>query len=123
MTVVVTPLPGPFAQVPATLKAVIAHVHRELVADDASPGVQSAGELDLLAETAARHLWGGRVTARVSVLALRDAREALRAPGAGLHGGARNRNTSLDDTQRASADDLEDQGRHAGGAPTGDTDQ
>ncbi len=120
MTGVVTPFPGPFAQDPATLEAVIAHVHRELVADDASVGARSSGELDLLAKTAAPHLWGGRVTACVSVLALRDAREALRAPGAVPHGGASNRQASLDDTQSAGADG---QGRHASGAPTGDTDQ
>ncbi len=112
MTDVGSPIAGIFAQAPNTAEASIAYVHRELVADG-STDARSAGELDLLAETAVRHLWGGRVTAFVSVLALRDAREALSARGAALQGGAAN---------RPGADDLDLQNCQASGAPKGDKD-
>jgi hypothetical protein len=113
VTDVGSPIAGIFAQAPNTAEASIAYVHRELMADDGSTGARSAGELDLLAETAVRHLWGGRVTAFVSVLALRDAREALSARGAALQGGAAN---------RPGADDLDLQDCQARGAPKGDKD-
>lgn len=88
----------PFGEAPATPESIIAHVYRELVADDGGAVTRPAGELDLVAETSVRHLWGGRVTAFVSVLALRDAREALRAQGgAADRPGARIRSTSLDE--------------------------
>lgn len=90
MTGIVHLLPDAVAKTPATAESIIAQVRRELVADAGDPGGQPE-DLDLLAESAVRTLWGGRVTAFVSVLALRDAREAIRGRGAALLGGAADR--------------------------------
>ena len=88
------------AQAPSALESIIAQVRRELVADGAGDPGRQPEDLDLLAETAVRTLWGGRVTAFVPVLALRDAREEIRRRGSdhqegAERPGARHRSTRL----------------------------
>jgi hypothetical protein len=62
-----------------TPESMIAQIRGELVADYADSPAPRASALDQAADTAVRALWGARVTAFVPLLALRDAREALRA--------------------------------------------
>ena len=98
MTGIVPIFPGAVAQEPATAESIIAQVRRELVADGAGATGRQTADLDLLAETAVRTLWGGRVTAFVPVLALRDAREELRGRGSDHGEGA----TELPDARHRS---------------------
>jgi hypothetical protein len=78
---VVSRLLRPFAPRPMTPEAIIVQVRAQLAADAAGGPAPQAAELDQIAETAVRRLGGGRVTVFVPILALRAAREALRALG------------------------------------------
>ncbi|MGH2617871.1 MAG: three-helix bundle dimerization domain-containing protein, partial [Thermomicrobiales bacterium] len=80
---VVSPLLHPFAPRPTTPEAIIVQVRAQLAADAAGGPALQAADLDQIAETAVRQLWGGRVTVFVPILALRAAREALCALGPG----------------------------------------
>lgn len=77
------PLARPLAPGPTTPEAIIVQVRAQLAADAVGGLAPHAADLDRVAEAAVRRLWGGRVTAFVPILALRAAREALRALGPG----------------------------------------
>ena len=69
----------PFAQTPATPEPIIAQVRRQLADDPVLDMPLEPGLLDHVAERAVRELWESRVKTYVPVLALRQAREILRA--------------------------------------------
>ena len=70
---------NPFAEVPATPEPIIAQVRRQLADDDGIAVRVTTGVLDRVADHAVRELWSSRVKTFVPVLALRTAREILRA--------------------------------------------
>jgi len=70
---------NPFAEVPATPEPIIAQVRRQLADDDGIAVWVTTGVLDRVADHAVRELWSSRVKTFVPVLALRTAREILRA--------------------------------------------
>ena len=69
----------PFAQTPSTPEPIIAQVRRQLADDDQVGTRVPTGVLDRVADQAVRELWSSRVKTFVPVLALRTARELLRA--------------------------------------------
>lgn len=69
----------PFAQMPETPEPVIAQVRRDLTRHHAIAAPFDEDDLDRVAETVVRELWESRVRTFVPVLALRQARELLRA--------------------------------------------
>ena len=69
----------PFAQTPSTPEPIIAQVRRQLADDDRVGDRVPTGVLDRVADHAVRELWSSRVKTFVPVLALRTAREILRA--------------------------------------------
>ena len=69
----------PFAEMPPTPEPIIAQVRRQLADDDQVGSRVPTGVLDRVADQAVRELWSSRVKTFVPVLALRTARELLRA--------------------------------------------
>ena len=82
---------SPFAQMPLGPEPIIARVRTELARDCEAGRCPPSGELDRLVESTVRQLWSGRVKVFVSVLAVREVREALAGdgPGAGRSAGVR----------------------------------
>jgi hypothetical protein len=72
---------NPFAQMPITPEPIIAQVRRQLADDAPLDSSVETALLDHVAERAVRELWGSRVKTFVPVLALREARAALREQG------------------------------------------
>ena len=72
---------NPFAQLVTTPEPIIAQVRRDLKRELGGTSAFDAALLDEVAERTVQELWPSRVKTFVPVLALRDAREALREEG------------------------------------------